>query len=142
MNTPSFELTPYEDKSPPQGAQLFHMDELIGHTLKAVISDPCGKTECRVVFVTETDCWLALDVEQASCSEDGADLVVLGNSWRPESQSLTQYLSVGDMRMANLATPSQLAALQLIENDEKAKAKAIKADRLRKALAELEREKA
>ena len=138
MNTPTFQLEPYEDKNLPQGAQLFYMEDLIGHTLKAVIQDPCGKTECRVVFVTETDCWLALGVEQASCSEDGADLVVLGNSWMPESQSLTKYLSVGDMRMANLATPSQLAALQLIEDQEKEKAKEAKAARLRKALADLE----
>ena len=135
---PAFELQSYEDKTLPEGVQLFSLEALAEHTIKAVVTDPDGELQCKAVFVTETNCWLALDAESAGCWEDGIDLKVCGDHWSQKTQTLSQYLSVQDMRNANLATPAQLAGLQAIEDERAAKVKAEKADQLRKQLAELE----
>lgn len=135
---PAFELTPYEDKLLPENIQLFSLEDLEGHTIKAVVTDPSGEFSAHAVFVTETNCWLALGAEHSGCWEDGAELKVYGNQWRNDGQTLSKYLSVQDMKLANLATPAELAALQLIEDRRAAKEKAFKAEQLRKELAELE----
>ena len=136
---PAFALQSYEDKTLPEGEQLFSLESLVGHTIRAVVTCPNGELQCQAVLVTETDCWLALDAEMAGCCpEDGVDVKVCGDHWRPKSQTLSQYLSVEDMRFSNLATPAQLAGLQAIADQKAAAEKAEKAARLRKQLAQLE----
>lgn len=137
-NRPAFELKSYVDKKLPEGIQLFSLEDLEGHTIKAVVTDPDGELHCNAVFVTETDCWLALSAQMDGGWEDGVSLRVYGDQWRNTPQTLSQYLSVSDMRLANLATPAQLAGLQAIADQKAAQAKALKAEQLRKELAELE----
>lgn len=136
---PAFALESYENKVLPEGIQLFNLEDLADHTIKVVITDPNGEKQCHAIFVTETDCWLAL---AAGCEDYGDDhtqrLEVCGNHWNNSIQTLSQYLSVQDMRHFNLATPAQLDALQVIEDEKKANQKAEQAARLRKRLAELE----
>lgn len=142
MNTdvrPAFALESYEDKTLPEGVQLFNLEDLAGHTIKVVIDCPNGEKQCHIVFVTETDCWLALGADTDGYGEDlSVSINVCGDHWNKNIQTLSQYLSVWDMRFANLATPAQLAALQVIENERKAKQKAEQADCLRRRLADLE----
>lgn len=136
---PAFDLESYEDKTLPEGVQLFDLDDLIGHAIKAVIDCPNGEKQCHIVFVTETDCWLALGADTDGYGEDlSVSINVCGDHWNKKIQTLSQYLSVQDMRFANLATPAQLAGLQIIEDARKAKEKSDQADRLRKRLIELE----
>ncbi len=135
---PDFALESYKDKTLPEGKQLFSLEALAGHTIRAVVTDPSGELQCHIVFVTETDCWLALDAEMGFCPEDGVDIKVCGDHWCNKVQTLSQYLSVADMRYANLTTPSQLESLQAIEDEKEAKKKAEKAARLRRELAALE----
>lgn len=135
---PAFELKSYVDKKLPESVQLFSLEDLAEHTIKAVVTDPDGELQCDVVFVTETDCWLALGAQMDGGWEDGVSLKVCGNQWRNTPQTLSQYLSVDNMRMANLATPAQLAGLQAIADQKAAQAKARKAEQLRKELADLE----
>lgn len=138
-NQPAFALESYQDKTLPNGKQLLHLNDLVGHTIRAAVTDPSGQYQCHAVFVTETDCWLALDAELAGCCiEDGIELKVCGDHWNKEAQTLSQYLSVADMRLANLATPGELAALQVIEDQKAATNKAEQVARLRLQLAELE----
>ncbi len=135
---PAFALTSYENKKLPEGIQLFSLEDLEGHTIKAVVTDPGGELHCNAVFVTETDCWLALDAQMDGGWEDGVSLRVCGDQWRNTPQTMSQYLSVDDMMLANLATPAQLAGLQLIADQKAAQERARKAEQLRKELAELE----
>jgi hypothetical protein len=136
---PHFDLVSYEDKTLPEGKQLFSLEALQDHTIRAVVSDPSGELYCHVVFVTETNCWVAVEAEMAGfCAEDGVDIKVCGDSWSNKVQTLSQYLSVADMKYANLATPGELAALQAIEDKKAADEKAKKAAQLRRELSELE----
>lgn len=120
-----------------QDIQLRSLDDLAGHTVKAVIEHPSGKRQVDVVIVTETGCWLALKADGGSYDE--APTIEVEPSYYGASDiPLSDYLSAGDAFHNGLINQPTYEILRAKERDEAEAAKKAKADRLRKQLAELE----
>lgn len=119
-----------------QDMQIRNLDDLVGHTIKAVI-EPTGKREVGIVIVTETGCWLALNAEGGSYDEAPTievDPPYYGGCDVP----LGDYLSARDAFMNGLVNQPTYELLRAKELEEAEAKKKEKADRLRKQLAELE----
>jgi len=122
-----------------QDIQLRSLDSLVGHTIKAVIENPCGKRDVGVVIVTDTGCYLALSAEGGSYDE--APTIEVEPSFYGSSDiPLGDYLSAGDAFHNGLINQSTYELLKVKEAEEREAEKKAKADRLRKQLAELEGE--
>jgi hypothetical protein len=120
-----------------QDIQLRSLDSLVGHTIKAVIENPCGKRDVGVVIVTETGCYIALSAEGGSYDE--APTIEVEPSFYGSSDiPLGDYLSAGDAFHNGLINQSTYELLKVKEAEEREAEKKAKADRLRKQLAELE----
>lgn len=120
-----------------QDIQLRNLDDLVGHTIKAVIEHPMGKREVDVVIVTETGCWLALNAEGGNYDE--APTIETHPTYYGGSDiPLGDYLSAGDAFHNGLINQATYELLRAKEAEEREAAKKVKADRLRKQLADLE----
>jgi len=120
-----------------QDIQLRSLDSLVGHTIKAVIENPCGKRDVGVVIVTETGCYLALSAEGGVCDE--APTIEVEPSFYSSSDiPLGEYLSAWDYFEHGLINKATYELLLVKELEDKEAEKKVKADRLRKQLAELE----
>ena len=120
-----------------QEIQLRNLDDLVGHTIKAVIEHPMGKRDVAVVIVTETGCWLALNAEGGSYDE--APTIEVDPSYYGGSDiPLGDYLSAVDALHHGLINQATFELLRAKEIEEKEAEKKAKADRLRRQLAELE----
>ena len=120
-----------------QDIQLRSLDSLVGHTIKAVIENPCGKRDVGVVIVTETGCYLALSAEGGSYDE-APTIEVEPTYYGASDIPLGEYLSAGDAFHSGLINQSTYELLKVKEAEEREAEKKAKADRLRKQLAELE----
>ncbi len=120
-----------------QDIQLRSLDSLVGHTIKAVIENPCGKRDVGVVIVTETGCYLALSAEGGSYDE-APTIEVEPTYYGSSDIPLGEYLSAGDAFHSGLINQSTYELLKVKEAEEREAEKKAKADRLRKQLAELE----
>jgi len=118
-----------------QDTQIRSLSGLVGHTVKAVIESTGGKRQARLVIVTETGCWLALDAEN-----DGeyAILVVDPPIFGGADTPLGDYLSAHDAFTNGLINKPTYDILRAKEDEAKAAEKKRKAAYLRKQLAELE----
>lgn len=146
---PPFELESYEDQTLPCGQRLSDERDLVGHTIKAVITHPTGRLgdEVDMVIVTETLCWLVLEADQPYCVEERATVSVRpcrGGQWSHSSQAvkpaetLHDYLGAAEMLSNGLVSHPQYLALVQIEEQANEDARQKKADALRKQLAALE----
>lgn len=120
-----------------QDIQLRSFDDLVGHTIKAVIEHPVGKREVDVVIVTETGCWMALSAE-GGCYDEAPTIEVQPTYYGGSDVPLGEYLSAGDAFHSGLINQSTYELLKAKELEEKEAEKKARADRLRKQLAELE----
>lgn len=119
-----------------QDCQIRDFDDLVGHTIKAVIT-PSGKRDVSLVIVTETGCWIAFDAEGGSADEKPyieIDPPYSGGRDIP----LDQYLTAGDLLHAGLINQPTHELLKEKEDQEEAALKKAKVDYLRKQLVELE----
>jgi hypothetical protein len=119
-----------------QEIQLRDIDDLVGHTIKAVIEHPMGKRDVDIVLVTETGCWLALKAEGGSFDE--APTIETEPYYGGTDIPLSDYLSAGDALRHGLINQATYEVLKEKEREEEEAAKKAKADRLRRQLAELE----
>lgn len=120
-----------------QDIQLRNLEDLVGHTIKAVIENPVGKRDVAVVIVTETGCWLALNAEGGSYDE--APTIEVDPSYYGGSDiPLGDYLSAGDAFQNGLINQATYELLRVKEEEARQAEKKAKAARLRKQLAELE----
>lgn len=120
-----------------QDIQLRSLDSLVGHTIKAVIENPCGKRDVGVVIVTDTGCYLALKAEGGSYDE-APTIEVEPTYYGAQDIPLGDYLSAGDAFHNGLINQATYELLRVKEMEEKEAEKKAKADRLRRQLAELE----
>ena len=118
-----------------QDIQLRSLEGLVGHTIKAVIQSSGGKRSARLVIVTETGCWLALNPENDG---DYAILEVEPPFAGGSDIPLGDYLSAHDAFTNGLINKPTHDILRAKEDEAAAAEKKRKADRLRKELAELE----
>lgn len=119
-----------------QEIQLRNIDDLVGHTIKAVIEHPMGKRQVDLVIVTETGCWLALKAEGGSYDE--APTIETEPYYGGTDIPLSDYLSAIDALHHGLINQATFDLLRAKELEEKEAEKKAKADRLRRQLAELE----
>ena len=138
---PPFELESYEDTSLPEGKRLINEEDLQGHTIKAVITAPDGRLgdQAELVFVTETLCWLVLEVEDSFSCEERSSITVRGRCYGySTTETLHDYLSAEQMRRYGLVNGGQFQALKAREDEESLKERVAKAAKLRAQLAKLE----
>lgn len=120
-----------------QDIQLRNLDDLVGHTIKAVIEYPTGKRDADVVIVTETGCWLALSAE-GGAYEEAPTIEVHPMYYGGSDVPLGDYLSAGDAFHNGLINQAAYELLRVKEAEDLEAEKKAKADRLHKQLAELE----
>jgi hypothetical protein len=136
---PDFALESYSAPAPlPHNQRLLHTAELIGHTIAAMIIDPCGSmaSSCAVV-VTETRCWLVIEAENDAIDEEPR--ISLARSGGP-SRVLSDYLTASDMLAAGLLHKGEFDAIRNIEIEKERQQKVDRAERMRKQLTALEAE--
>lgn len=128
----SFELTPFEGTALPEGVQLTCFEDLVGHTIKAVVESPNGKwsMDGGVLLVTETNCWAAI--------EPGEECVKMHRRFGCSNTLLSDYLSPLDMKTAGLVTEAQYQFLREKEVASMREKDRKEAERLRTMAAELE----
>lgn len=120
-----------------QDTQLRSLEHLVGHTIKAVIENPCGKRDVSVVLITETGCWLALDADGGT--HDEKPYVTIDPPYAGSSDvPLSDYLSAVDMVQAGLVNQATYELLREKERAARAAERKAEADRLRRKLQELE----
>jgi len=120
-----------------QEIQLRSLEGLVGHTIKAVIESTGGKRHARLVIVTDTGCWLALDATSDG-DRDYEILEVDPPGLGMADIPLGDYLSAHDAFTHGLINKPTHNILRAKEEEAVAAEKKRKADRLRKELAELE----
>lgn len=137
---PPFDLESYEDTSLKHFEELHDTDELLGHTIKAVITDPAGEycDGTELVIVTETGCWVVIEAESSYCHDEAPSVQIRSKPWNNEKRSLSDFLSAADMRLAGLCTDSDYELLKKSEIERKQRKDTARAEVLRKQLAELE----
>lgn len=118
-----------------QDIQLRSAESLVGHTIKAVIGSTGGKRPARLVIVTETGCWLALNPENDG---DYAIMEVEPSYAGGADIPLGDYLSAHDAFSHGLINKPTHDLLRAKEDEAEQAKKKAEADRLRKRLAELE----
>ena len=120
-----------------QDTQLRSLEHLVGHTIKAVIENPCGKRDVSVVLITETGCWLALDTDGGT--HDEKPYVMVDPPYASSSDvPLSEYLTAVDMMHAGLVNQATYELLREKERAAQAAERKAEADRLRRKLQELE----
>ena len=132
MNTPRLDLLGDPLPEPlPEGQQFFHIDQLVGHTIKAAFDSPDGHAEADIILVTETNCWIALRADEA---ETPYINVVRGYG---SDMRLSSFVSASELlRTGCIGTPEFNAlfaeenAQRLAENTRRAKQLREQADRL------------
>jgi hypothetical protein len=120
-----------------QDCQIRDWDELVGHTIKAVVVSPTGPRDVAAVIVTETGCWMAIDAENGS-HDEAPSVFVSPPYFGSDDVPLDQYLSAADCWNAGLINQATYELLKAKEDAKKAEAKKRKAEFLRRQLAELE----
>ena len=114
-----------------QEIQIRRLENLVGHTIKAVIENPSGKRDVSAVLITETGCWLALDADGGTCDEKPyvtVDPPYAGSSDVP----LSEYLTAVDMMHAGLINLPTYELLRAKEREALAAERNAYADRLRR----------
>jgi hypothetical protein len=138
---PDFALEPYEDAPLPEGKRLMTEEDLVGHTIKAVVRHPMGRLgeEAEMVIVTGTLCWMVLQTEDSYSCEERASITVSGGKYGySTTETLFDYLGASEMFRYGLVSAAQRDALLEIEAAAEQKETQEKAARLRKELADLE----
>jgi hypothetical protein len=120
-----------------QDIQIRDLDDLVGHTIKAVIQSPAGKRQVDVVIVTETGCWLALSAEGGSFDE-APTIETHPTYYGGFDIPLSEYLSAGDALHNGLINQATYELMREREAQERDAEKKTKLDRLRKQIADLE----
>ena len=119
-----------------QDVQIRSLEGLVGHTIKAVMV-PTGKRQADIVIVTETGCWLAIQAEGGTYDED-LTLEVDPPYYGSQDIPLGDYLSAHDAFHHGLVNQPTYELLKAKEQEAREAEKKVKADRLRKQLADLE----
>ena len=120
-----------------QDIQIRDVQDLVGHTIKAVIEQTVGKREADLVIVTETGCYLVLNAEGGTYDEEPT-IEVEPSFYGGSDIPLGEYLSAGDAFHSGLINKTTFELLRAKEIEEAEAEKKKKADKLRKQLAELE----
>jgi hypothetical protein len=118
-----------------QEIQLRDLNSLVGHTIKAVIEGPMGKSDVDIVIITETGCWLALKAEGGGYDEAPT---IETHPYYGGDRPLGDYLSAMDALHHGLINKTTFELLRAKEMEEKEAENKERIDRLRKQLADLE----
>lgn len=129
---PAFALESYSAPSPlPHDKQLTRESELVGHTIAAMVMEPCGAVNADVVIVTETGCWLVIVAEV----DDDEPILNVNTS---TVRVLRDYLSAGDMLSAGLILEGEFDAIRTAEMERERIVKQQRARNLRQEADRLE----
>lgn len=116
MNTtmPEFQLTHPEPPAPlPRDIRLTNIEDLVGHTITAVIDAPRGaRVSIDALIVTETGCWMTLEARPDD--DEHAHLVTsTGRSYLKDElqDALVNFASPDELQAAGLISAAQAAAL-------------------------------
>ena len=120
-----------------ENIQLTRLEELVGHTIKAAIESPNGKycDGSEIVLVTETGCFMVLDVDNGYSPEESSIRIV----YPSRTRLLKDYLSPQDLLHDGLISHAEYALLKVQDDARLVEENKVKAARLRKELQELER---
>ena len=138
---PPFELESYEDTTLPEGKRLLTEEDLVGHTIKAVVRHPMGRLgeQADMVLVTETLCWMVLETEDSHSCEERASITVSGRRYGySTNETLFDYLGASEMYRYGLVSDALRDALLEIEAAAEEEKNKKKANALRAELAKLE----
>lgn len=141
----AFTLETYEDKSLPEGIQLYTFADLVGHTIKAIVTSPGGRNapDGAVVIVTETLCWAVMDAPNDIYGEEVAAIRMVPSYEHLRGHIkpvISDYLSSHDMLSSGLVTPAQFAFIREKEKEEERQDAAQRLEQAKRRVAELEAE--
>ena len=120
-----------------QDIQIRDLQDLVGHTIKAVIEQTVGKREADLVIVTETGCYLVLNAEGGTYDEEPT-IEVEPSFYGGSDIPLGDYISANEAFRSGLINYPTYELLEAKEIEAAQAEKKKKADYLRKQLAELE----
>lgn len=92
----------------PEGERFTRIEQLVGHTVKAVFEDTKG---AQLVIVTDTLCWLPMDADS-----DG-DSTYIAVPYVGAHRTLTDFVPATPLFHAGCITQAAYADLKKIEDD-------------------------
>jgi hypothetical protein len=98
-------------------------DELIGHTIRAVIEDPAGQRQTDVLIITETNCFLSISAEVVD--EDEATISTGHYSYgSPSLRTLSEFASAQELWDVSAINGGEYQVLKEAEERRKSEQKA------------------
>ena len=143
---PDFQLESYDALPLEHNKMLRNNEDLIGQTIKACVSYPCGNFCARssMVLVTETGCWAVVTVSGFSLEDASCELMQRHQTGGHRSDSplrdltIHDFLSADELLSEGLVGSAEHAMLREKELATGRVENLAEAERLRKRLAELE----
>lgn len=92
----------------PEGERFTRMEQLVGHTIKAVFEDT---TRAQLVIVTDTLCWIPLNADG-----DG-DSTYISVPYVGFQKGLTDFVPAGPLFHSGCITQADYAELKKVEDE-------------------------
>lgn len=121
---------PVVDEMLPEGQMLTSLEDLCGHTIRAVIESPSGNRPADLVIVTKTMCWIAISAVPHGHDHAALEVEHYYQSTASQPRRLKDYLSANDMYVTGLINATERA--HLLKTEAAAKAQKLN-DTARKA---------
>ena len=145
-NRPDFELAPDEHSTLVSNKMLTRAEELVGHTIKAVVEYPGGgfAEAGSILIATETGCWAVFTVDGYSLEDANVGIdskTITGGVFSNRSlRELTihDFLSAADMLHEGMIIDAEYQLLRKKEQEAERAAMLEKVERLRHEMAALE----
>lgn len=133
----TFHLEPPTDDALPENTRLQCLEDLVGHTIAAIIDDCAGPDAQggEILFVTETGCWIVIEPQG---DEENPYILIRRSRSFPDAETVADYASADQLLQAGLITQAQRDYLRAEEERTEAARKARRAAALRAELERLE----
>lgn len=133
----TFTLEPPTDDALPENTRLEFLEDLIGHTIAAIIDDCAGQEALggEILFATETGCWIVIEPRG---DDENPYIAVRHARQTPDTEAVADYASADQLLQAGLITQAQRDYLRAEEERTEAARKARRAAALREELERLE----
>lgn len=135
-NRPPFAL---EAQDPPRmNERLSDFSDLVGETILAAFDN---NDDGEFVLVTENRNWIVLQGDIDGCGGDAAPYIQVAHppAWRPETQTLADFVHPRDLHAAGVINAAVFQELQAKRDEAEKVERERKANRLRQQLTELEK---
>jgi hypothetical protein len=97
----------------PENQEFRSWEQLVGHTIKAVIESPSGKRRCDALIVTETRCYLAVIAEPED--DEVAHLTIPSNSYGSKESCLSDWASAQQLLRENCISKNEFDVMRAQE---------------------------